>query len=82
MEQVIEMTHAEKVEMYQKLEKDRLIEMLIAANDTISLLTDMRVSYIGYNNNSLLCQHKYIPTDAYWKRCRYCGDIVPLFHCQ
>jgi ArsR family metal-binding transcriptional regulator len=39
MVQVIEMTHKEKVEMYQLIEKDRLIEMLIEANNVIRNLT-------------------------------------------
>lgn len=30
------MTHPEKVEMYQKIEKDKLIEMLIEANNVIN----------------------------------------------
>jgi len=38
MIQVIETTHQEKVEMYQRIEKDKLIEMLIEANRIISLV--------------------------------------------
>ena len=40
--QVIEMTHSEKVEMYQMVEKDRLIEMLIEANNVINRLTEVK----------------------------------------
>lgn len=39
MLQIIEMSHKEKVEMYQLIEKDRLIEMLIEANNVINKLT-------------------------------------------
>jgi hypothetical protein len=42
MMQVIEMTHSEKVEMYQMVEKDRLIEMLIEANNVINRLTEVK----------------------------------------
>lgn len=42
MMQVNEMTHSEKVEMYQMIEKDRLIEMLIEANDVINRLTEVK----------------------------------------
>lgn len=38
MMQVIEMTHSEKVEMYQVLEKEHLIAMLIEANNVINRL--------------------------------------------
>jgi hypothetical protein len=39
MQRVIEMSHKEKVEIYQLIEKDRLIEMLIEANNVIERLT-------------------------------------------
>lgn len=42
MLQVIEMTHSEKVEMYQMLEKEKLIEMLIEANIVIKQLTEVQ----------------------------------------
>lgn len=42
MMQVIEMTHSEKVEMYQMVEKDKLIEMLIEANNVINGLTEAK----------------------------------------
>lgn len=42
MMQVIEMTHSEKVEMYQMVEKDKLIEMLIEANNVINRLTEVK----------------------------------------
>ena len=42
MMQVIEMTHSEKVEMYQKVEKNKLIEMLIEANNVINRLTEVK----------------------------------------
>jgi excinuclease UvrABC ATPase subunit len=44
MVQVIKMTHSEKVEMYQKIEKDKLIEMLIEANNIIEQLSHFFVS--------------------------------------
>lgn len=36
MVQAVEMSHKEKVEMYQLIEKDRLIEMLIEANNNLN----------------------------------------------
>jgi hypothetical protein len=39
MVQTIEMSYEEKVEMYQLVEKNKLIEMLIEANNVISKLT-------------------------------------------
>ena len=42
MMQVIEMTHSEKVEMYRMVEKDKLIEMLIEANNVINQLTEAK----------------------------------------
>ena len=42
MMQVIEMTHSEKVEMYRMIEKDRIIEMLIEANNVINRLTEAK----------------------------------------
>jgi hypothetical protein len=42
MMQVIEMTHSKKVEMYQMVEKDELIEMLIEANNVINRLTEAK----------------------------------------
>lgn len=36
---VIEMTHEEKVKMYNKLTKSELIEMLIEANNVINIIT-------------------------------------------
>ena len=54
MIQVIEMTHSEKVEMYQVVEKDRLIEMLIAANNAIDQLTKVKSFHIA-DINSMYC---------------------------
>lgn len=39
MVQTVEMSYEEKVEMYQLVEKNKLIEMLIEANNVISKLT-------------------------------------------
>jgi hypothetical protein len=36
------MTHSKKVEMYQMVEKDELIEMLIEANNVINRLTEAK----------------------------------------
>lgn len=40
--QLSEMTHSEKVEMYRMVEKDKLIEMLIEANNIINQLTKVK----------------------------------------
>ena len=38
MIQIVEMSHEEKVEMYMCIDKERLIEMLIEANNILSSL--------------------------------------------
>ena len=76
--QVIEMTHSEKVEMYQRIEKDKLIEMLIEANNVINRLNEVKNLRKAYVYGSLCCHHNYIPKDPYWKSCTHCGMITPL----
>jgi hypothetical protein len=44
MYQVINVTHSEKVEMYQMIKKDSLIEMLIEANNNIERLTNKNLN--------------------------------------
>lgn len=78
MMQVIEMTHSEKVEMYQMVEKERLIEMLIEANNVINRLTEVKNLRIADVSGSLHCHHNYIQKDTYWKSCTHCGMITPL----
>ncbi len=78
MMQVIEMTHSEKVEMYRMIEKDRLIEMLIEANNVINRLTEVKNLRIADVSGSLPCHHNYIQKDTYWKSCTHCGMIAPL----
>ena len=60
MMQVIEMTHSEKVEIYQMVEKERLIEMLIEANNVINRLTEVKNLRIADVSGSLPCHHNYI----------------------
>lgn len=43
MRHIKESTYQEKVEMYNKIEKDKLIEMLIEANRIIDSLTQKRL---------------------------------------
>ncbi len=78
MMQVIEMTHSEKVEMYQMIEKDKLIEMLIEANNVITRITQVKNLRIADFSGSLPCHHHYIQKDTYWKSCTHCGMIAPL----
>lgn len=78
MVQVIEMTHSEKIEMYQKVEKDKLIEMLIEANNAINRLTEAKNLHIADVSDSLPCHHNYIQKDTYLKTCTHCGMIAPL----
>jgi len=54
MIQVLEMSHNEKVEVYQLIEKDKLIEMLIEANNVISKLTTNK-SVVYTSNDSCKC---------------------------
>jgi len=54
MLQVIQMSHSEKLEMYRLIEKDRLIEMLIEANNTINRLIEekgltYKISEVDFN---------------------------------
>lgn len=51
MNQTIEISHQEKVEMYRMIEKERLIEMLIEANKHLSRLTPAVIL------NTPTCQH-------------------------
>ena len=56
--QVIEMAHSEKVEMYQMIEKDRLIEMLIEVNNVINRLTkvkNLRIADVSGRSEQLVC---------------------------
>ena len=65
--QVIEMTHSEKVEMYQMIEKDRLIEMLIEANNVINRLTEVKNLRIADVSGSLpifKCKCGYETSDS------------------
>ena len=77
MWQVIEMTHSQKVEMYQAVEKDELIEMLIQANNVIEILTEVK-NVQASNSNCILSQHNFIQKDTYWKSCTHCGMLAPL----
>lgn len=54
MIQVLEMSHNEKVELYQLIEKNKLIEMLIEANNVISKLTTIK-SVVYTSNDSCKC---------------------------
>ncbi len=76
--QVIEMTHSEKVEMYQMVEKDKLIEMLIEANNVINRLTEAKNLGIADACGSLPFYHNFIQKDTYWKSCTHCGLLAPL----
>jgi hypothetical protein len=51
MVQVVEMSHQEKIEMYRMIDKERLIEMLIEANNVISRLTPKVV----YGTSNIYC---------------------------
>jgi hypothetical protein len=62
MMQVIETTHSEKVEMYQMVEKDKLIEMLIEANNVINRLTEAKNLRIA----DVSCQREQLLAFAGW----------------
>ncbi len=55
MIQTIEMTYRQKVKMYNKIKKDRLVEMLIEANNPINELI------IAKRNVEEIYQHKPLP---------------------
>lgn len=76
--QVIEMTHSQKVEMYSMVEKDKLIEMLIEANNVIKRLTEVKNVSISDVNSCVLSNHNFIQKDTYWKSCTHCGMLAPL----
>jgi len=80
MMQVIEMTHSEKVEMYQMIEKDRLIEMLIEANYVINRLTEVKnlriadVSGRSEQSNCVHCHEHILTVKTLKYRCKHCRD--------
>ena len=78
MIQVKEMSHEEKVTTFQLIDKAELIEMLIAANNVINQLTEVKNFRIADDNGLFPCHHNYIQKDAYWKSCPHCGVIAPL----
>ncbi len=66
MIQVSEMSHNEKVEIYQLIEKEKLIEMLIEANNVISKLTTTKsVVYTQNNNCKCLSSQCYLINGSY-----------------
>lgn len=77
--QIIQQTDEEKMAMYMKLPKKKIIEMLIQCNKILD-------SRYGVNENfaqpavisSLPCHHNFIQKDPYWKSCTHCGTIAPL----
>ena len=77
--QVIQQTDEEKMAMYMKLPKKKIIEMLIQCNKILD-------SRYGVNENfiqpavisSLPCNHNYSQVDNYWNRCTHCGMYAPL----
>lgn len=79
MMQVIQQTDEEKMAMYMKLPKKKIIEMLIQCNKILD-------SRMVVNENfaqpavisSLPCHHNFIQKDTYWKSCTHCGMIAPL----
>ena len=74
MMQVIEMTHSEKVEMYQMVEKDKLIEMLIEANNVINRLTEVKNLRIADVGGSVCCHKPLIEFKTYgYDECSECG---------
>lgn len=76
MVQIINLSYEEKVKMYETIEKDTLIEMLIQANDIIDELTKKQEFYVI--NEILGCHHSFVNKDYNWKSCIYCGLIVPI----
>lgn len=71
--QVIEMTHSEKVEMYQMVKKDKLIEMLIEANNVINRLTEVKNLRIADVSGSLPTVHE-LKAKSYELYPRVAGD--------
>jgi len=70
MVQVVEMSHKEKVEMYGMIEKERLIEMLIEANNVIRRLTPIvtEAALSGYK-----CLHEWDEGHNNVSKCKKCG---------
>lgn len=73
--QVIEMTYSEKVEMYQMVEKDKLIEMLIEANNQINRLTEVKNLRISDVSDSLPHYFNAPDEDKGSRFCR-CGKYL------
>jgi len=77
MVQVIELTHSEKVKMYQTVEKDTLIEMLITANNVITRLTEANTFRIAdVSSTYCSCQQSqcYLANGSYI--CATCNRVI------
>lgn len=70
MVQVIEISHQEKVEMYRMIDKERLIEMLIEANNVIRRLTPTVTEAALSENN---CLHDWDEGFNNVSKCKKCG---------
>lgn len=72
---VVEMTHEDKIKMYNRLTKKELIEMLIEANNVISMMTSTpRVEQPMKLNESL--------TPPPVSKCKTWGDCMnPFMDC-
>jgi hypothetical protein len=81
MNQEIKMTHKEKVSMYKKIKKAKLIEMLIGSHDLLRLYSEKENTFSITPSPPFVmhqCHHNFIQKDSYWKSCTHCGTIQPL----
>ena len=75
---VVEMTHEDKVKMYNRLTKKELIEMLIEANNVISLMTSTPKVDQPMKLNESLTPPPVPPTST----CKTWGDCMnPFMDC-
>ena len=54
MLQILEMSHNEKIEMYRKVDKEELIQMIIEANNHLSRLLNSNICHCRYSETNVI----------------------------
>lgn len=54
MLQILEMSHSEKIEMYRKVDKEELIQMIIEANNHLSRLLNSNICHCRYSETNVI----------------------------
>lgn len=61
----------------EEISISKFVEMLNEKATGLSAIEMYRMSVERYKKEAT-CQHYFVQTDAYWKRCNHCGMIAPL----